>query len=196
MRRNNFWLSMILIFPFLSGCCGEIWVGKQAVNVQPLYNTQLSLNGVENISDIIDASIFDWIEIQDSTHLLAGWSIPTERLPGINSSSGIVVSLLLFDDVESAQNNFTSYCTRSGWTQSGIEFFGDHGNQYCISYIQQYRQAPDALCQPTNQYVSFVVFQKDRLQISIDETVYSETGRDLVFGKDAVILKLVEELAK
>jgi hypothetical protein len=127
---------------------------------------------------------------------LAGWSIPTEKLPGADSSSGIVVSFLLFDDVKAAQDNFTSYCTRSGWTSSYIKFHGEYGNQYCISYVQQYRQAPDAFCHPTNQYVSFVVFQKGRLEISIDETVYSETGHDLVFSKDAVILKLAEELAK
>jgi hypothetical protein len=197
MHKQYLGIIVIFFISFLlSGCCGEIRSGDQKVDVGPLYDIDLNLKDVKKISDVIDASMFDVVEIQEDFSILARWVGPTEKMPSINSSSAIDISFLLFDEVKTAQDNFTSECTSAGWISSDKYYGGKLDNQYCVSQVRRLRQASDAFCQPTNQYVSFVIFQKNRLVISIDETVYSETGHDLVFSKDAVILKLAEELAK
>lgn len=189
---------MLLMNLILAACCSEIQAGKQEVNVQPLYKIQLHLDDAKSISNIIDLQVPDNIESQRDNY---GWirlSGPTIRFPGINPSSDIYIAFRLANDLDASRENFQFRCSRkdSGSGSSIIEYGGIQDNQYCISQVARLRQAPDAFCQPTNQYVSFVIFQKDRLVIEIDETIYSETGQDLVFSKDSIIQKLAKELAK
>lgn len=199
MHKQYLGLVAIFLSLLLSGCCGEIWAGKQNVNVQPLYDLDLNLKDVENISDLIDLKIFeDNIKIQEDNYVWVSLSGPNKKFLDIPSGSSMWITFRLANNLESSRKNFEIYCTKesSGWASSNVEYGGSQDNQYCISYIQQYRTSPESLCRPMDQYVSYVLFQKDRLVIELFETIYSETGHDLAFSKDAVILKLAEELAK
>jgi hypothetical protein len=199
MRKQCLGLVSIFMSLLLSGCCGEIWAGKQNVNVQPLYDLDLNLKDVENISDLIDLKIFEGnIKIQEDNYVWVSLSGPNKMFLDIPSGSSMWITFRLANNLESSRENFEIYCTKesSGWASSSVEYDGSQDNQYCISYIQQYRTSPESLCRPMNQYVSYVLFQKDRLLIELFETIHSDTGRDLIFSKDAIILKLAEELEK
>jgi hypothetical protein len=195
MKRKPFWPVIVFVFLFLSSCCGEIRAGDQNVNVLPLYNVHLDLKGVEKMSDVINVNIFDIVEINEPTYLWVRGG-PSNKLPEIQPASSFDIAFSLSESTNAALENFSNRCDRLGWTSAEIVYGGETDNQYCISYVQELRAPPDGYCQPTNQYVSYVIFLKDRLVISIEENIYSETGHDLVFSKDAVILKLAEELAK
>jgi hypothetical protein len=202
MRQQYFGLTIILFLALLlSGCCEgkTYWAdADQEVNVAPLYNLQLDINDAKNIPDVIDTSIFDFDKIDDPTTIdKVLLVILYDEKWDIKPKSNIDVMISLRDDVNSAQDDFNMTCNFMFGSSKGVKFGGEYGNQYCITPIGQLRHSPETLlCGPTGDYLSNVVFQKDRLVIEINETVYSETGKDLVSSKDAVIRRLAEELDK
>jgi hypothetical protein len=197
MKMKNIWPEFLMTI-LLSACCSEIYSGNQEVDVQPLLDAQVNLEGVDSISSLLDVKEFGKVEIQDDGYAWVTISGPSQQLPDINPASRIEVALKLADSNESAREDFQGECTNPfyGWTSSSIANGGEQDNQYCISYIRQLRESPEGLCLPTQQYNSSVVFQKDRLVITIDEYTYSESGKDLINSKDGIIRLLAQELTK
>jgi hypothetical protein len=187
-------LSLVLL---LSGCCGKgvAYWAEQEVDITPLYDIELNLQDAKTISDVIDTSIFDRMEapITDTTLLATITDNWTELQP--NSSVSVLISLR--PDVNSAQNGFNSACGTMSEISREVEFGGEKGNQYCITPIGQQMYSSDTpFCRPTGDYLSNVVFQKNRLIIFISERMYSENGKGFVSSKDVVIRRLAEELTK
>jgi hypothetical protein len=188
-------LMFFMIF-FLSACCGKVYTGKQEVDVRPLIDAQVNLEGVDSISTLFDVKTLGKVVIQEDKYARIIIFGPSKELPDINPFSEVDMTFSLADDVESAREDFQSECrTLSAWSIYGIKLDGEQDNQFCISYVYQRRVFPE-VCSPTNQYNSFVVFQKDRLVIAINEYTESESGKDITFSKDAIIRLLAQELTK
>ena len=184
--RNILMLSILTVL--LSACCGEIRYSKE-VDVSPLYELPLPLN-IHSEDDLAELDIFDQIVPHGYGYLGEWLGGETSKHPDFY---GVQVYWEVSTDILSANNAFTSEC--EGWSfndPSRFDYSGEEGNRYCISYVQEYRDPPDAFCAPTGKYVSFVVFQKGNLVIRI----WEETRDKDSTVKDDVIELLAQELGK
>jgi len=154
MKMKQVWPLMFLMIFFLSACYGKVYIGKQEVDVRPLIDAQVNLEGVDSISTLFDVKTLGKVVIQEDKYARIIIFGPSKELPDINPSSEVDMTFSLADDVELAREDFQSECrTLSAWSTSGIKLDGEQDNQFCISYVYQRRVFPE-VCSPTNQYNS------------------------------------------
>jgi hypothetical protein len=76
-------------------------------------------------------------------------------------------------------------------TGSHVLVLGEEGNnRYCISYVAEEEGTLEELCKPTGRYDSYVVFQKGKLVIEIQEYSTDKSST----AKNDVISQLAEDL--
>jgi hypothetical protein len=164
---------LLLLSVFLAGCCGPI-KSFNDVDITPLFNTEVKiLPGIDRISNIIDTEIFD---SYDPIVGKGEWTSDGKH-PDL---AGIDVFFRLENELQTANSAFLWECERRWNTTKDFTFGGIEGNQYCISYVNELRDPPDAFCKPTGHYESFVVFQKGYMLITVLEnsTDESSTAKD------------------
>ncbi len=187
--------SLLFVTILITGCCGEIYAGDQEVDISPLYDKDIDIGSVQQIKDIIDLSLFDTIHnLKDpilSQDSYSGAFISAiffdggkllEELPGITRSY-VEVTLILEKDSLEASKYINSECEsplfidKTRIIKGGIE-----DNRYCISYIKEIRDSIEVFCLPRNEYSSFVIFQKGRLIIFLDEfsTVPNTSNKNII----------------
>jgi hypothetical protein len=172
-----------LVLLFLSACCGPI-KSFHDVDVMPLYNAEIkTISGVNRVTDVIDTSVFDSYDLVG----MGKWT-GTGKNPDLD---GIDVYFRFESEIQTARDAFLWECDSWWSTTDDFVFGGVEDNQYCISYVNELRDPPDAFCQPTGHYQSFVVFQKGNLLIRILEDSISE---DSLAMDDAI--KVLAEAVK
>jgi len=168
--------ALFLLSILLVGCCGPIKSFHDA-NFTPLYEAEVKIvPGVSRISNLIDTKIFD---SYDPILGKANWKSEGKH-PDL---SGIDVFFRLEEDLQVANSAFLWECERRWNTTKDFTFGGIEGNQFCISYVNELRDPPDALCKPTGHFQSFVVFQKGHLLITVLENSTNESS----IAKDSAI---------
>jgi hypothetical protein len=105
--------------------------------------------------------------------------------------AGIEVYFRLENGLPEANSAFLWECNRRWKTTEGFTFGGVEGNQYCISYVYELRDPPDAFCKPTGHFQSFVVFQKGSVLIMVVENTIDENSnaKDLAIETIALALR-------
>jgi hypothetical protein len=191
MKTKKSFLVVFLFLPTLIyGCCDEIKSGNQTVNVTPLYNLQISQDDAQKMSDLMDINIFDKTD-GDGSVVIGYWYEGGEKLP-YSTHSDITVILSLSSDVQISGETFLSQCESYFDDASDFIFGGSGSNQYCISYVSEMREPPEGFCHATGIYKSHVVFQKDRLVITIIEYTTELNSTT----KDGAILYIAQQLTK
>ncbi|CAG0979729.1 hypothetical protein ANAEL_01673 [Anaerolineales bacterium] len=166
MAQNNslgFFLWVVIIIMSLSACCGPI-KSPQEVDVSPLLNAKIPEDATR-ASEIFNVKVFDSYDALIEKGEWTGLGENTDL-------NGIVVYFRFVNAPDSPADKFTWKCERAlGWgTTDDFVFGGSTDNQFCVSYVNETRSTPDAFCVPTGEYQSFVVFQKGKLIITIEET--------------------------
>ncbi len=180
-------LLLIIVSMLLSACCGEIRF-SQEVDVSPLYELPIPLR-IQSEKDLAELDIFDQMTLGGYGYL-GEWRGDEGKHPELYT---VKVYLRISPDVQSANDSFFSECQHPSFSApSQIDYEGEKENRYCISYVQEYRYSIDALCQPTGKYVSYVVFQKGNMVI----TIWEEAREKDSTTKDDVIELLAQELGK
>jgi hypothetical protein len=184
--RNIF--VLIIVVMLLNACCGEIR-SPQVVNVSPLYELPVPLN-IQAEDDLAELDIFDQITLYGYGYRGEWLGGDDSKHPGLYS---VKVDLELLSDIQSANDIFIGECEHPSFNdQSRFTYEGNDENQYCVSYVQEYRYSIDAFCEPTGEYVSFVVFQKGNLVIRVWEDTRDKNST----AKDDVIELLAQELGQ
>lgn len=93
-------IGIIVFSAFVNGCCGDIYKGKQTVDVSPLYKLDLHLDNVQKITDIVDVTVFD------DEPSIEDWSI----LGSFYDNGYITVLMYLNGDVDMAARDFQDAC--------------------------------------------------------------------------------------
>lgn len=186
MTTYRITFMLIIIAMLLNACCGEIR-SSQVVEVSPLYELPTPLD-IQSEDDIAKLDIFDQMTPY-------GYGYRGEWLGGDESKHpnlySVKVDLELLSDIQSANDIFIGECEHPSFNdRSRIKYEGIDGNQYCVSYVQEYRYSIEEFCMPTGEYVSFVVFQKGNLIIRIWEDTRDKNST----AKDDVIELLAQEL--
>jgi len=166
-KKLYLFLHLSVIVFFLCACCGPI-KSPQLVDVSPLQEAKIPQDAVR-ASDIFDTEIFDTYD----PILEKGEWTGNEKNPDLVR---VEVYFWLLNDKQSPQEEFMWECERWWNSTDGFIFGGDPDNQFCISYVNGMRYPPDALCMPTGDYESFVVFQKGKVIITVLETSKDKAG--------------------
>jgi hypothetical protein len=153
---------------FLPACCGPI-KSFHDVDVMSLYNAEIKIiPGVDQATDVIDTGVFDSYDLAG----IGEWT-GTGKNPDL---AGIDVYFRFESEIQAARDAFLWECESWWSTTDDFVFGGVEDNRYCISYVNELRDPPDAFCRPTGHYQSFVVFQKGNLLIRILENSRSENS--------------------
>ncbi len=110
------------------------------------------------------------------------------------NASYIEVRVYLFNNIENTKKFYKSCCEKSWYKPdlSKFKFGGNNDDRYCLSYVEQIREAPEAFSVPSNEYKSFVCFQKKCLVIQIIEI----TNKRNYSKKDEIIRQVADALGK
>jgi hypothetical protein len=190
---SNIRRLIIYIFLCLSitSCCGEINKGKQEVDVSSLYKTKIEIGTAKKISDLIDLSLFDDVVSDNRISDFAGTNVsaifynggkllePREEI----TRSYVEIQLILLDSTSEAEYYFNYFCDSQIYLdKSYFIISGVSGNRYCISYVQQVRESLEILCLPRAEYISYIVFEKDRLIIILNEfsTIVNSNNNEVI----------------
>ena len=174
-------ICFCLIILVLSACCAPI-KSPQQVDVLPLYNATLLIKS-DHVEDLISLDIFD---TYNSNIELGGWSSSGDNPDLVN----VEVMFEIISDLQHAREEFLWECQRRWDTTDDFIFGGSDDNQYCISYVIAAKHSPDALCLPSGEYSSLVVFQKGGLLIRLDEWTRDKNSR----AKDKAIRLLTQAI--
>jgi hypothetical protein len=163
------YLLFISLSILLSACCDEIYTGRLEVDVTPIYDLNIGTQEVQRLSDLIDLDKFSpaFPNDEPSNILFWGYVGNTE------------VRFYLETDIATASDTFTYECEAFVDDPSRIEYGGEGDNQYCLPYVTEIRMDPEGFCLPTDNYSSYVVFQKGRLAIEINDVLSKPNGEDL-----------------
>jgi|WetSurMetagenome_2_1015567.scaffolds.fasta_scaffold15561_3 hypothetical protein len=184
MKKKGLALTISTIFiiaSLITGCCNEIYSGTQEVDVDPLYQAPIPVSPTLAIFHVEDYGA----TVTNNVYTRFDWPIED---PALAKTSSIEVILELQSDDVSRW--FESDCSAYLKTTSKFIFGGEGDNQYCISYVSEFRNPPEPLCLGTGEYESYVVFQKGKIIITIRE--YSSDKKSTL--KNAVITQLAKDL--
>jgi len=169
--------SVLMMLLLLTSCCGEIYADQPDVNINPIYEIEVDSEGIDKLTDLIDLSRFPPRYPDEEPSDIVYWGY----LNFVN------VRFYLAPDERIANDWFTQDCESFVEQPSRIRYGGEGDNRYCIPYITQARNDPEGLCLPLDRYHLYIVFQKGRLIMVIDETRNDRDGGNLT--------EIIEEVA-